>query len=136
MNALAEAVTPEDLFDIRNHLDIPILNGDHYSLQVNGEVTSPINLTLAQIMELHEVKLRVVMECAGNGRTSLNPPIKGTPWDLGAISQGNFSGVPLRQVLELAGYSREPVGVKFTGADRGEIFTGENTPMLAASHWI
>ena len=39
LKALAEAVTPEDLFYIRNHFDIPIINGDQYALQVNGKVT-------------------------------------------------------------------------------------------------
>jgi DMSO/TMAO reductase YedYZ molybdopterin-dependent catalytic subunit len=70
----------------------------------------------------------VVMECAGNGCASMNPPIKGTPWNLGAISVANFSGIGLHQILELAGYSENGCEVLFTGADQGVIRSGEIEP--------
>lgn len=128
LSALQEAITPADLFYIRNHFDIPMMDVDQYTLQVNGEVANPLRLTLAQIKELPAVELQVVMECAGNGRTSMRPAIKGTPWDLGAISQGVFTGTPLKGLLDLAGFAKDSLEVKFTGADRGEVRTGGKVP--------
>jgi sulfite oxidase len=128
LSALEETATPVDLFYVRNHFDVPVIDEDQFILHVKGEVAKPVRLTLAQIKGFPEVNLRMVMECAGNGRTSMRPTIKGTPWDLGAISQGVFTGTPLKHILELAGYAKDSNEVKFTGADRGEVRTGDNVP--------
>lgn len=122
--ALHSDVTPADLFYVRNHFDVPSLDINQFSLNVNGAVANPLELSIEQLKEFPERNLLVVMECAGNGRASMNPAIKGTPWNLGAISQANFTGTSLRNILESIDYSKDAIEVRFTGMDQGMVRTG------------
>lgn len=125
LNSLSNAHTPTNLFYIRNHFDIPELDSKQYQLKINGSVTDPLELTLEQLNEFPEKSLTMVMECAGNGRSSMRPAIKGTAWNLGAISQAQFAGTPLHYVLEAANLTKDTKEIRFTGADHGLLRTGE-----------
>jgi DMSO/TMAO reductase YedYZ molybdopterin-dependent catalytic subunit len=125
LNSLGDAHTSTNLFYIRNHFDIPELDSKQYQLKINGSVTDPLELTLKQLNDFPEKSLTIVMECAGNGRSSMKPAIKGTPWNLGAISQAQFAGTPLHYVLEAANLTKETKEIRFTGADHGLLRTGE-----------
>jgi DMSO/TMAO reductase YedYZ molybdopterin-dependent catalytic subunit len=116
--------TPTELFYVRNHFDVPSIDINEFQLHVNGAVANPLELTLSQLRASPKNSLLVVMECAGNGRASMKPAIKGTPWDIGAISQAEFTGTPLYTLLREADISDNVTEVRFTGADRGEIRTG------------
>jgi DMSO/TMAO reductase YedYZ molybdopterin-dependent catalytic subunit len=96
--ALREKVTPAELFYVRNHFDVPMTEARGWVLTLDGAVASPGRYTLDDLHALPTNQHLVVMECAGNGRTSLSPPIKGTPWGLGAVSQANFTGTSLRNL--------------------------------------
>jgi DMSO/TMAO reductase YedYZ molybdopterin-dependent catalytic subunit len=63
----------------------------------------------------------VTLECAGNGRSFLTPKVKGVPWDQGAVSTAEWSGIPLGAVLESAGVKDSAREVIFEGADFGEL---------------
>ncbi|MCJ7537441.1 MAG: sulfite oxidase [Anaerolineales bacterium] len=125
LNALNQTLTPTELFYIRNHFDIPVLDSDQFELIINGAVAKPLGLTLSQLHEYPEKSLTVVMECAGNGRSSMRPVIIGTPWNLGAISQAIFTGIPLHNILEAAHISEDTKEIRFTGADVGLLRTGK-----------
>jgi len=43
------------------------------------------------------------LECAGNGRVFLVPQAEGAQWELGAVGNAEWTGVPLRALLERAG---------------------------------
>ena len=49
------------------------------------------------------------LECAGNSRVFLVPQVQGAQWELGAVSNAEWTGVPLRALLERAG---EPCNLK------------------------
>jgi DMSO/TMAO reductase YedYZ molybdopterin-dependent catalytic subunit len=68
------------------------------------------------------------MECAGNGRSFLEPKVKGVAWDLGAVGNGEWTGVLLRDVLDRAGVSEKAIEVVLEGADRGEIKEAPKPP--------
>ena len=119
-SALRSKATPAGLFYVRNHFDVPSLDINHFSLNVNGAVANPLELSIEQLKEFPERDLLVVMECAGNGRASMNPAIKGTPWNLGAISQANFTGTSLRNILESIDYSKDAIEVRITGMNQGK----------------
>ncbi len=125
MAVLGFDLTPTDLFYVRNHFDVPNLDTDQFTLTVNGAVANPLELTLEKLNEFPERDLLVVMECAGNGRAGMKPAIKGTPWNLGAISQASFTGTSLGNILESAAYLKNVIEVRFTGSDQGVIRTGE-----------
>jgi DMSO/TMAO reductase YedYZ molybdopterin-dependent catalytic subunit len=42
------------------------------------------------------------LECAGNSRVFLVPQVPGAQWELGAVSNAEWTGVPLRALLERA----------------------------------
>jgi len=61
------------------------------------------------------------LECAGNGRTNFDPPIPGEQWAFGAVSTAEWTGVPLKAVLDRAGIESSAREVLFRGADRGTV---------------
>ena len=126
--ALLDEVTPTELFYVRNHFDAPQVRTSPWILAVDGALARPLSLSLDQLKELPGKTLLVTLECAGNGRASLNPAPSGTPWDLGAVSQARFTGTPLREVLGQLELSENAVEVLFVGADRGETRTGPTVP--------
>jgi DMSO/TMAO reductase YedYZ molybdopterin-dependent catalytic subunit len=46
---------------------------------------------------------RLVLECAGNGRSAFVPEARGNQWTIGAVGQPEWTGVRLRDVLKAAG---------------------------------
>src|SRR5689334_6559633 len=59
------------------------------------------------------------MECAGTGRRNLQPRPVYVPWDKEAIGTYQWTGTPLRPLLEQAGLASNAVEVLFTGWDSG-----------------
>jgi DMSO/TMAO reductase YedYZ molybdopterin-dependent catalytic subunit len=70
----------------------------------------------------------VTLECAGNGRSMLNPAVDGEQWTLGAVSTAEWAGVPLTEVLERAHPTAGAHTVVFRGADEGTV-DGAAEPM-------
>jgi DMSO/TMAO reductase YedYZ molybdopterin-dependent catalytic subunit len=63
--------------------------------------------------------LAVTMECAGNGRALFAPRRVSQPWLHEAIGTAEWTGTPLRGLLEEVGLAGEPLEIVFTGRDRG-----------------
>jgi DMSO/TMAO reductase YedYZ molybdopterin-dependent catalytic subunit len=59
------------------------------------------------------------LECAGNSRVFLVPQVQGAQWELGAVSNAEWTGVPLRALLERAGLAEDACEIVLEGADRG-----------------
>ena len=122
MGALASAVTPNDLYYLRSHSEPPLIDPDSWRLVVKG--ISVLELSLPELQQMAAVSTVVTMECAGNGRSGMRPQPGGTPWNLGAVSTSEVTGVPLATVLAAAGVGQAAVEVLFTGADTGEVAPG------------
>lgn len=125
LGVLASETTPTELFYVRNHFDLPSLDAAQFKLVVNGAVTKSLELSIDQLKEFPKKNLTLVMECAGNGRSGMTPKIKGTRWDLGAVSQAVFTGTALTNLLDTASLVGNVQEIRFTGADRGELRSGE-----------
>src|SRR5262249_27409473 len=54
-------------------------------------------------------------------RALLTPKVKGVPWELGAVSNAEWTGIPLATLLEKAGVKPGAVEVVLEGADSGEL---------------
>ncbi|WP_426959794.1 sulfite oxidase [Muricoccus radiodurans] len=113
---LDDDVTPVDKFFVRNNGGIPDrFAGDPKSWRVrlDGEVNTPLDLSLGDLESRFEVvTLRLQMECGGNGRAGFVPETRGNQWGNGAISNGEWTGVRLRDVIRAAGPKD---GARFTG---------------------
>jgi DMSO/TMAO reductase YedYZ molybdopterin-dependent catalytic subunit len=109
-------ITPVEQFYVRNHFPVPELASD-WRLRV-GPAETGTCLTLEDLETLPVRSVVATLECAGNGRRFNDPPVKGVQWGVGAISNGEWSGPSLADVLEAAGASGAN-HVHLTGADRG-----------------
>ncbi len=107
-------LTGNDLFYVRSNFPFP---ARWPGLRVSGAVNRPLRLGIAELACFTARDLVVTMECAGNGRAFLDPPVEGEPWTLGAVSTARWTGVPLAGVLEEARLLSSAVEVVFEGAD-------------------
>ncbi len=124
LSVLGAPLTPAESFYVRNHLPVPDLQADAWRLGVNGAVEQPRTFSLEQIKQFPARTIRVTLECAGNGRARMSQVPKGTPWEYGAAGTADFSGTPLRTLLEQVTVRPDAVEVLFAGADRGPIAPG------------
>ena len=101
------------------HYDIPVVDPASWRLRVGGLVGGELSLSLDDLRARPAVTHAVTLECAGNGRSGLSPRPAGQPWVLEAVGTAEWTGVPLRGVLEEAGAGAGAVEVLFRGLDRG-----------------
>lgn len=102
-------LTPKDQFFTTQHHGHPEIDPAAYHLKVTGLVDRPKSLSLDEIKKLRTTELVAGFECSGNRR-----PLQGLS------SNGRWTGVPLRVVLEQAGVKPEAREIVFFGADHGE----------------
>ena len=114
-------ITPNARFYVRNHFEVPRLDTVTWHLAVGGLVDHPHHFTLEALRRLPSRSLVATLECAGNGRSMLVPPVEGEQWRLGAVSTAEWTGVPLVEVLDRVGVARAAREVVFRGADRGPV---------------
>lgn len=119
LEALHHDVTPVGLHYLLNHFDVPYLAGDGWRLNVAGQVARPMSLGIDDLKALPARTLRVTMECAGNGRGLLSPRYPSMPWFNEAVGTAEWTGTPLKLVLEQTELLDDVVELAFVGADRG-----------------
>ncbi|MFD3558661.1 sulfite oxidase [Streptomyces sp. NPDC058686] len=119
LEALRYDVTPPGLHYVLVHYDIPAATADDWQLTVGGLVRMPLALDMAALRSLPAVTRRVTLECAGNGRALLTPRPVSQPWLVEAVGTADWTGVPLRVLLDEAGVDEDAVEAVFTGADHG-----------------
>jgi DMSO/TMAO reductase YedYZ molybdopterin-dependent catalytic subunit len=119
--SLDRFLTPNDRFYVRNHFAVPTLEAGSWRLRVEGTVLQPLELTLEDLRKMPSRTQVAMLECAGNGRVFLTPAARGVQWELGAVSNAEWTGVPLSAVLERAGVKPGAVDVVLEGADSGEL---------------
>ena len=119
LEALRWPVTPLGLHYLLIHYDIPAVDPGAWRLEVGGRVRRPLTLSLEDLRERPQVTRAVTMECAGNGRARLEPHVVSQPWVLEAVGTAEWTGVPVRELLDEAGVQPDAVEVLFTGLDRG-----------------
>ena len=112
-------VTPNRLFFVRNHFAVPEVDAKTWRLRIDGCVDHPRDWSLAELATLPERTVFATMECAGNGRSFLSPHVHGVQWGAGAIGHAEWTGVPLRLVLEKSGVKPETKEILFEGLDSG-----------------
>jgi DMSO/TMAO reductase YedYZ molybdopterin-dependent catalytic subunit len=102
-------ITPTDRFFFIQHYDKPTLDAATYRLKVTGLVNKPTELSLADLQSMRSVEVVNGYECSGNSARAMQ----------GLSSNGRFTGVRLRDVLQRAGVGDKAREVVFFGADKG-----------------
>jgi len=134
--------TPNELFFVRNHGDIPAVDPAAWRLTVDGLVERPLSLSLADLQRLPRLTVAATLQCAGNRRLEMmavSPIPNELPWGTEAISNAEWSGVPLREVLAAAGPRSGALHAAFLGLDdterHGHRFNfGGSIPLAKALH--
>ena len=107
------ALTPRDQFFTTQHYGHPDVDGTAYRLRVSGLVDRELTLSLEELRSMESRELVFGFECSGN-RGPLN----------GLSSNGRWTGVFLRTVLDRAGVQNRAREFVFFGADHGEEEVG------------
>src|SRR5262245_9874610 len=103
LEALRTFETKNDLFFVRSHHLVPEISTAS-RLTIDGDVASPLTLSVDDIRRMRSERRSVLIECAGNGRGLFElPATSGVQWGLGAVSNATWTGVPLRALLERSG---------------------------------
>jgi DMSO/TMAO reductase YedYZ molybdopterin-dependent catalytic subunit len=120
-------VVPNELFFVRNNSPVvPHIDPATWRLHVTGSgVLSPRSFTYDELLAMPSISVLRAIECAGNGRSgfevSHGRKVPGTPWNLGAIGVAEWTGVPLRDVLELVGLKQTARDVMPEGLDERRV---------------
>src|SRR5438046_487606 len=119
LESIRSWVTPTRLSVVRNHFPVPEIDLGRWRLAVEGRVARPQQWSFDELTSLPERTVFATVECAGNGRSFLSPHVHGVQWGAGAVGHAEWTGVPLRLVLEESGVRAGAVEVLFEGADSG-----------------
>jgi DMSO/TMAO reductase YedYZ molybdopterin-dependent catalytic subunit len=101
--------TPRDQFFTTQHYGHPDIDPAAFRLKVSGLVDRPLSLSLAELQKMRSTDIVFGFECSGNRR-----PLQGLS------SNGRWTGVRLRDVLDQAGVRSQAREFVFFGADHGE----------------
>jgi DMSO/TMAO reductase YedYZ molybdopterin-dependent catalytic subunit len=119
LEALRYDITPTGIHYLLIHFDIPATDASTWQMEVTGNVTRALSLSMDDLRARPARTMAVTMECAGNGRSRMPKRVTSQPWLLEAIGTAEWTGTPLAGVLEDAGVRPDTVELVFTGADRG-----------------
>jgi DMSO/TMAO reductase YedYZ molybdopterin-dependent catalytic subunit len=84
-----------------------------------GRVNKELTLTLEDLKARPTVKQPTILECAGTGRSHAHPRSIYVPWFSEPMGVYDYTGTPLRPILEEAGLLDDATEVVFTGVDSG-----------------
>ena len=101
--------TPRDQFFTTQHYGQPEVDPAAFRLKVGGMVNKPLELSLDELKKMKSTDVIFGFECSGNRR-----PLQGLS------SNGRWTGVPLKTVLDMAGVKPNAKEFVFFGADKGE----------------
>ncbi|XP_074641752.1 sulfite oxidase-like [Tubulanus polymorphus] len=124
-------ITPNEIFFIRNHLAVPVVDPKKYVLEITGEgMKKPLKLSLHDLKtKFKKHKVVATMQCAGNRRAEMSrvKEVKGLSWQGTAISNAEWGGAKLMDVLKYAGVAIDDPKIKhvqFEGLDKDPTNAG------------
>ncbi|NNM24095.1 MAG: sulfite oxidase [Flavobacteriaceae bacterium] len=117
---LDEKITSNKYMFIRNNGKVPEdIDVGRWTVTFDGE-----SIQQEKTYSLQELKSKfkpysyqLTLECGGNGRSEFDPPAKGNQWTVGAVSNAEWTGVRLKDILEDIGVKKDAVYVAYHAAD-------------------
>uniref|UniRef100_A0A0M3I7X2 sulfite oxidase n=1 Tax=Ascaris lumbricoides TaxID=6252 RepID=A0A0M3I7X2_ASCLU len=104
---LDASYTPNQLFFVRSHMPVPVIDIKTHRLQVDGlGVKKPIVLSVDDLKrKFQQVSVSATLQCAGNRRVEMAKfkKVQGLAWRGQAIGNAKWTGVRLRDILIAAG---------------------------------
>jgi DMSO/TMAO reductase YedYZ molybdopterin-dependent catalytic subunit len=115
-------ITPNDRFPILTSIANihPEIGPADWRLTIEGLVDRPLTISHEQLRALPAHRVTAIVECAGNSRNSVSPPLPRSFLNNGYVGNAEWTGVPLRLLLEQAGLKPGALEIVIEGADRGQ----------------
>jgi sulfane dehydrogenase subunit SoxC len=132
LEALEGAITPSGLHFERHHSGVPDIDPEQHRLLIHGMVKRPLIFTMDALMR-YPMQSRIhFMECSGNSQLMYGPtPPALRAGDIhGLVSCSEWTGVPLRMLLEEAGADPAASWLLAEGADSAAM--SRSVPMAKA----
>lgn len=119
LDKLSGVITPSDLHYERSHSGIPDLDPARHRLMMHGMSDKALILTVDEIKAMPSISRIAFIECSGNGwenwkQADENLTVQHTH---GLISTHEWTGVPLKFLIELVGKHRESNWMLAEGSD-------------------
>ena len=131
IHALDGTITPQGCAFERHHSGAIELAKSDYRLMINGMVETPLVFSYADLERFPRQNHVYFCECAANtGMEWAGAQLNGAQFTHGMIHNMEYSGVPLRTLLEEAGYDPTGKWVYVEGADASS--NGRSIPMEKA----
>lgn len=113
-------ITPNDKFFSIAHYNRPQIDPKTWRLDVSGEVSKPISLTLDQLRALPRHEVAYTLECSGNN---------GLPFFQSGVGNARWAGASLAETLKAAQINSDALEVVFYGTDQGGEVVRSGTPL-------
>ena len=132
LEALEGTITPSGLHFERSHSGVPDIDPEQHRLLIHGLVKRPLLFTVDALLRYPMVSRIHFIECAGNSQLMYQPtpPTLTAGQTHGLVSCSDWTGVPLRLLLEEAGVDRSAEWILAEGADAAAM--SRSIPMAKA----
>ncbi|KAL8807656.1 MAG: hypothetical protein Q9200_004592 [Gallowayella weberi] len=136
-DALNSFITPDDLFYVRQHMWVPDVHEKTHKLIIELPNGDEKEYSLRDLKDkFKEVSITATLQCSGNRRkhmTDESRSTNGLQWEGGAISNAEWTGVRLRDILRDAGVRIDdlPSDVKHVQFEGAEAY-GASIPIEKA----
>jgi sulfane dehydrogenase subunit SoxC len=115
-------ITPSSLHFERHHSGVPLIDPGSHTLMVHGLVERPLVLTMAQLKRMPSTSRIHFVECAGNtAMDHMGQPGSNPQRSHGLLSCSEWTGVPLKVLLEEVGSKPGATWVLAEGGDAGKL---------------
>jgi sulfane dehydrogenase subunit SoxC len=132
LESLEGMITPSGLHFERHHNGVPDIDPALHQLLLHGMVKRPLIFTVDALLRYPRVSRIHFLECAGNSQLLYQPapPNLTAGQTHGLVSCSEWTGVPLRLLLEEAGVDRSAQWILAEGADAAAM--SRSIPMAKA----
>jgi sulfane dehydrogenase subunit SoxC len=116
-------ITPSGLHNDRSHSGTPDIDPKQHQLLLHGLVARPLTFSVDALLAYPMTSRIHFLECSGNSNRNLAPQPAQVPAGLlhGNIACSEWTGVPLRTLLEEAGLSPQAKWILAEGADSAHM---------------
>ena len=123
LDKLFGSITPSDLHYERSHSGAPDIDPAKHRLLVHGMVRKPLVFSVEDLKAMPSISRVVFIECTGNGwenwkNADPNLTVQNTH---GLVSTNEWTGVPLKFLIELVGKDRDSTWMLAEGGDAAGV---------------
>lgn len=119
LHRLEGTLTPSGLHFERHHNGVPRIDPAQHRLYVHGMVRQPLSFGIDDLLRYPQLSRQCFIECGGNSNTGWNTePLQAAAGHIhGLVSCSEWTGVPLRLILDECGVMSDTSWMIAEGAD-------------------